>query len=148
MERPSILWVQRVRLPPVSLTLLTSHPSRNKGTEWSPPFLEDESFIISETNRRGWSRNWLSLHSMEGLQLLSVIYLTSIHLKYCHGSTYSIWKVERFLHLFFVLSLCNPVCICAYPSLPPCHPPTLAHCTGCGRRVYLPPQTEPSSFFP
>ena len=41
-----------MRLPPVSLTLLTSHPRRNKGTEWSPPFLEDESFIISEKQQK------------------------------------------------------------------------------------------------
>ena len=41
-----------MRLPPVSLTLLTSHPRKNKGTEWSPPFLEDESFIISEKQQK------------------------------------------------------------------------------------------------
>ena len=148
MESPSILWVQCRRLPPVSLTLLTSHPSRDKGIEWSPPFLEDESFIISENQQKRLVQElaFTAFHGGNAANFSNILYFhTSKILSFQHVLN---MKSGEILHLFLVLSLCNPVCVFTYPSLPPCQPPTPTHCTGCGRRVYLPPQTEPSSLFP
>ena len=73
-----------MRLPPVSLTLLTSHPRKNKGTEWSPPFLEDESFIISEKQQKRLVQElaFIAFHGGNAANFSNILYFhtSKIHL--------------------------------------------------------------------